>query len=143
MNDSNAEHPPARPRFSLRSLLATVLVVAILLGWWTDRRRLHMKLEAQTQAARFGKLKLYENLQSPEVIGKGITTFPEIPAFADDTGDDSMAPALWDRVAADRKGKECIGYYLQTAELEEGTPGFYVLTINGRIMAVQPHVIVW
>ena len=150
MNDSHAAPASGRPRFSLAALLTSVLVVAILLGWWADRRglqrdlnRLRVKMEGQTQAARFGKQKLFEDLRSPEVIGRDISHFPEVPAFADDTSDDSMAPGLWDRVAADREGRKCVSYYLQTAELEEGHPGYYVLTIDGKIVAVEYQVLFW
>ena len=101
------------------ALLTFILVVAILLGWWTDRHRLQLKVETQIQAARFGKLKLFEHLRRPEVIGRDISEFPEVPALADDTSDDSMVPLHWDRVAPDRDGKECIGYYFQTGELVE------------------------
>ena len=125
------------------ALLTFILVVAILLGWWTDRHRLQLKVETQIQAARFGKLKLFEHLRRPEVLGRDISEFPEVPALADDTSDDSMVPRYWDRVAPDRDGKECIGYYFQTAELEEGQTGFYVLTLDGKIVAVEPQILVW
>jgi len=125
------------------ALLTFILVVAILLGWWTDRHRLQLKVETQVQAARFGKLKLFEYLRRPDVIGKDISEFPEVPALADDTSDDSMVPRYWDRVAPDRDGKECIGYYFQTGELEEGQRGFYVLTLDGKIVAVEPQILVW
>jgi len=143
VNDSQGADASARPRFSLMALLTFILVVAILLGWWTDRHRLQLKVETQIQAARFGKLKLFEHLRRPEVIGRDISEFPEVPALADDTSDDSMVPLLWDRVAPDRDGKECIGYYFQTGELEEGQRGFYVLTLDGKIVAVEAQILVW
>ena len=150
VNNSRAEHRSGRPQFSLFALLTSVMVVAILFGWWADRRglktefvRLHAKLKRQTQAARFGKLKLLEDLRRPNVVGSDIADFPQVPAFADDISDDSMAPLLWDRAAADRKGKQCVGYYFQTADVEEGHPGYYVLTVNGKIVAVDLQVVVW
>ena len=38
-----------RPQFRLRSLFTLVLLAAILLGWWTDRRQLAESLNEATE----------------------------------------------------------------------------------------------
>jgi hypothetical protein len=125
------------------ALLTFVLVVGLVLGCWADRTRLQRKLELATEAARFGKLKLFEDLRRPEVVGMDVSKFPEVLRFADDRLDDSSVSLLWDRVAKDREGRKCVGYYFQTAEFEEGHPGFYVLTVDGTIVGVQTQILIW
>lgn len=132
-------------QFSVQTVLISIFVVALVLGWSVDRARLQRQLTRTTEIARFGKLKLFDDLRCPDVIGMQVAEFPEVERFADDMFDESHLPPLWRRVGEDYEGKECIGYYFQTAELEEGEgqPGFYVLTIDRRIVLVEAKVVLW
>lgn len=131
------------PRFSLKSLLIFVLVVCLVVGWWADRARLQRELERSTEVARFGKSQLFEHLLGSKAVGKPVARFPEVQRFADLTFDETHVSLLWEKAAKDSGGKNCIGYYFQTADIEEGHRGFYVLTIDGRIALVEAQVLLW
>lgn len=128
-----------RPRFGLRSLLMSLLFVSVAMGWWTDRRHLQRELVLATEAAKFGKLKLLEQLERPGVVGTDISQFPEVPRLAD-------------RIEGDRGGDEILrsalrgtkleyerfdGYYFKTGTLADPLPGFYVWTFQGRVVFIE------
>lgn len=152
MSDTAGASSRCRPQFSLATLLLSVVTVAVCCAWWQDHTSGQRKLDRAAEAARFGKLKLYEQLRDPETIGMAVTQFPEIRKFADKTFDEGTMPELWKQTAESRAGKSCVGYYFQfgesenapiTAWAQDGATGFYVLTINERIVLLDVEQLLW
>ena len=78
-------------------------------------------------------------------IRYGTKEFPSIPKYADDVFDESHMPWRWERVSVNSDGKKCVGYYLETADADEGEgeTGFWVLTVDGHIALVERRILTW
>jgi hypothetical protein len=136
-------------------LLISFLVVSLVLGWSVDHVRLQreltrtkQELARTTEIAGFGKRELFKHMRRPDVIGMAVAEFPEVQRFADETLDetsnDPFASHLWEKTRKHWTGRSCKGYYFYTPEyFEEGLPGFYVLTVDGRIILVEADNPCW
>jgi hypothetical protein len=151
VNDTQHHDALRTPRFSLTALLTVVVFVGLILGWWADRTRLQRELTQlrrelahSTDIARFAKQKLFEQLQEAG-IGTSASQFPQLQMFADDTFDETETELsyLWRNLPRQHQGKTCVGYYFETAVVHEGNAGFFVLTVNGEIVAVKLNSLTW
>ncbi|MCL4855623.1 MAG: hypothetical protein KJZ78_30015, partial [Bryobacteraceae bacterium] len=108
MSDTAGANSRSRLQFSLATLLLSAVTVAVCCAWWQDHTSGQRQLDRAVEAARFGKLKLYEQLRGPETIGMAVTQFPEIRKFADKTFDEGTMPELWKQLGESRAGQmEC------------------------------------
>ena len=146
MIDTQQHEVATKPRFSLTALLTFVVFAGLILGWWTDRTRLQadrIRLQRElAEIARFAKRTLLKQLQEAGV-GTSASQFPQLQMLADDTFDETKLTYLWDQLAPQHHGKSCVGYYFETAVVNEGDAGFYVLTVDGEIVAVQILTLPW
>lgn len=139
MSDSPNVSAPSASQVSIREMLLLVLLVALALGWWADHHRLRNDAENELYAKR----KLIVELERLGAVGTSLARFPEVERLASKEREMSEPPWSLRSTAKMNTGSKYVGYYIETnpAEEHEGHPGFWVWTVNGEIVLVEPVVI--
>jgi hypothetical protein len=110
-----------------------------------------MRLKEQQQRwaeqARFGRTQVLELLLKMDVSGKPVPEYPPVQKLADETFDETQVPALWQQALEQYPGTECVGYYfafdVEGGSLRRKSPGFFVLTVDGKIAWISTGGMPW
>ena len=111
-------------RFGLQSFFACISLVALVamaLGWRTDRIQLQKTVRAfrrqgqllnHANPAIYSKSRLFGVLNQPGVIGRSVAEFPDVPGLRmRHWRERGRVNSIWQEALKNVQGQQCTGYF--------------------------------